>query len=268
MHVTLSVSDKPEQSGKTRPCCVISNWHMNMCGPGWLAASAGADEDFVRARLFVRDKTPPPGSLGLPSIPQRHSAALPIIALSSLFKVYIRCLNMYRNSCVCCVLLCMCPWDNCFFVVVVFLRGYNTLPSRDFLSPDSMFSTVNRIPAVIFPPPQRGKRSCFVLFFFCCCFFMPVSLNGVHQRSFSCLQPSSLRTAFLWFNQRATPWGGCPCFGAWGWWLWVWIQAWCSGTGKPVRPATAVTRGGAFCQTPPPGSACPPAIPCWAQNAS
>lgn len=37
MHVTLSVSDKPGQSGKTRPRCVISNWHMNMCRrAGWL----------------------------------------------------------------------------------------------------------------------------------------------------------------------------------------------------------------------------------------
>lgn len=93
----------------------------------------------------IRDQSRPPHPLLLQSACATH---VPIIALSSLFKVYIRCLNMYRNSY--CVLLFMCPWVN-----YLFLYSCNMLPARDLLSLDS-FSTISTISAARFLrcPPQ------------------------------------------------------------------------------------------------------------------
>lgn len=84
-----------------------------------------------------------------PSIPQRHRAVLktcalhvPVIALSSLFKVYIRCLNMSINSC--CVLLCMCPLDNCPFFKIWLQRAAGLGFSRPrFYKSNSTVSTVS-----------------------------------------------------------------------------------------------------------------------------
>lgn len=55
MRVTVSVSDKPEQSGKTRSCCVITNWQMNLCSPTSLLLLV-----CWWVCLVVFDKTPPP----------------------------------------------------------------------------------------------------------------------------------------------------------------------------------------------------------------
>lgn len=152
MHVSLSVSDKLEQSGKTRPCCVIINWHMNMCmgpglfhGRGWGLCTCTSLCTRQYTTTWIR-RAP---QLLAQSLPQRHwtvleacAAHVPIIAPSSLFKVYIRCLNMYINSC--CVLLFICPWVN-----YPFLYGCNMLPAWELFTPD-LLSIVSTISAARF----------------------------------------------------------------------------------------------------------------------
>lgn len=105
-----------------------------------------------------RDPTPP--NLAK-SLLRRHwtvleacAAYVPIIALSSLFKVYIRCLNMYINSC--CVLLLMFPWDNYPFLWL------QHAASSGFALPGFVFHRKHNICSQISPSPLSVR----VFFFF------------------------------------------------------------------------------------------------------
>lgn len=96
MHVALSVSDKLEQSGKTRPCCVITNWHEYV-QTGRLSASTVGRWWVLDVCLLVCDKKTPPGSVIPPAFPKALNPTLsgfysalpnncPFITLQSVYQ--------------------------------------------------------------------------------------------------------------------------------------------------------------------------------------
>jgi len=131
----LSVSDKREQSEKTRSCCVITNWHTNKCR---LACELYLVCWWIRSVcLLVCDKVPPPGPVysqhspkALNTVLQASTAHIPIIALSSLFKVSIRRVRLS-------VCACVMPWACCCMCVngiIILSCVYSMLPVQSVLS--------------------------------------------------------------------------------------------------------------------------------------
>lgn len=129
---------------------------MNMCaGPGRLSLPQLMRTLYVHVHLCETkhqhlDHLSHP-ILIHPSIPQRHRTVLktcalhvPVIAFPSLFKVYIRCLNMSLNSC--CMFLCLL--DNRPFFKI-WLQCAATL---EFSQPGfyKSNSTVNTVSAAVF----------------------------------------------------------------------------------------------------------------------
>ena len=127
MRVTLSVSDKPEQSGKTRWCCVITDAWICADGAGYLLLVhwwvLGVCLSLCVYRcVCVWGKTPPPGSVyprrspeALGPVLQDSTGRIPIIGLSSLFRVFIRG-NAFWNMHMCLAVgllpLHVCRGDN------------------------------------------------------------------------------------------------------------------------------------------------------------